>query len=127
MPTLADILDLANLLLSSAVAVVAFSLLAYVLAYNVRNRVGRAFAALLTFVLGTLFGIVSADGFAAQGFGAYGSAAGVMFVGSLMKNIFEEFVWRGSPIDVSRLAPGRYVVEAQHGPTQLRGILTKLP
>lgn len=51
MPTLADILDLANLLLSSAVAVVAFSLLAYVLAYNVRNRVGRAFAALLTFVL----------------------------------------------------------------------------
>ena len=51
-------------------------------------------AALLTFVLGAIFGIVSADGFAAQGFGAYGSVAGVMFVGSLMKNFFEEFAWR---------------------------------
>jgi membrane protease YdiL (CAAX protease family) len=52
-------------------------------------------AALLTFGLGALFGIVSADGFAAQGFGAYLSAAGVIFVGSLMKNFFEEFAWRG--------------------------------
>ncbi len=32
-----------------------------------------------------------------------------------------------SSIDVSRLSPGRYVVEAQHGPTQLRSVLTKLP
>lgn len=52
-------------------------------------------AALLTFMLGVLFGIISADGFAAQGFSAYLSAAGVMLVGSLMKNIFEEFAWRG--------------------------------
>ncbi len=52
-------------------------------------------AALLTFGLGALLGIVSADGFAAQGFGAYLSMAGTMFVGSLMKNIFEEFAWRG--------------------------------
>ncbi|MBI5946214.1 MAG: CPBP family intramembrane metalloprotease [Chloroflexi bacterium] len=52
-------------------------------------------AAVLTFGLAALLGIVSADGFAAQGFGAYLSAAGVMFVGSLMKNIFEEFAWRG--------------------------------
>ncbi len=52
-------------------------------------------AALLTFGLGALLGIVSADGFAAQGFGAYLSVAGTMFVGSLMKNIFEEFAWRG--------------------------------
>ena len=47
-------------------------------------------AALLTFGLGALFGIISADGF-----DGYLSAAGVMFVGSLMKNIFEEFAWRG--------------------------------
>ncbi|HQX01452.1 MAG TPA: CPBP family intramembrane metalloprotease [Anaerolineales bacterium] len=47
-------------------------------------------AALLTFVLGVLFGIVSADGF-----DGYLSAAGIMLVGSLMKNIFEEFAWRG--------------------------------
>ena len=47
-------------------------------------------AALLTFGLGALFGIVSADGF-----DGYLSVAGVMFVGSLMKNIFEEFAWRG--------------------------------
>jgi membrane protease YdiL (CAAX protease family) len=52
-------------------------------------------AALLTFGLGALLGVVHADGFAAQGFGAYLSAAGVMLVGSLMKNIFEEFAWRG--------------------------------
>ncbi|MBI3152319.1 MAG: CPBP family intramembrane metalloprotease [Chloroflexi bacterium] len=52
-------------------------------------------AALLTFGLAALFGILSADGFAAQGFNAYLSVAGTMFVGSLMKNIFEEFAWRG--------------------------------
>lgn len=52
-------------------------------------------AALLTFGLGALLGVVHADGFAAQGFSAYLSAAGVMLVGSLMKNIFEEFAWRG--------------------------------
>ena len=52
-------------------------------------------AALLTFGLGALLGIVSTDGFAAQGFGAYLSVAGIMFVGSLMKNLFEEFAWRG--------------------------------
>ena len=51
-------------------------------------------ASLLTFGLAALFGILSADGFAAQGFGAYLSAAGVIFVGSLMKNFFEEFAWR---------------------------------
>lgn len=52
-------------------------------------------ASLLTFGLGALFGIVSAEGFASQGFNAYLSAAGMMFVGSLMKNFFEEFAWRG--------------------------------
>jgi hypothetical protein len=51
LPTWAAILDLANLLLSVTVAVLAFSLLAYVLAYNVRNRVGRAFAILLACVM----------------------------------------------------------------------------
>ena len=49
--SLAGLLDLANLLLSSTVAILAFSLLAYVLAYNVRNRVGRAFAILLACVM----------------------------------------------------------------------------
>jgi len=52
-------------------------------------------ASLLTFGLAALFGIATADGFAAQGFAAYFSAAGIKFVGSLMKNIFEEFAWRG--------------------------------
>lgn len=52
-------------------------------------------ASLLTFGLAALFGIATADGFAAQGFAAYLSVAGTMFVGSLMKNIFEEFAWRG--------------------------------
>jgi membrane protease YdiL (CAAX protease family) len=52
-------------------------------------------AGLLSFGLATASGAISADGFAAQGFGEYISAAGVMLVGSLMKNIFEEFAWRG--------------------------------
>jgi membrane protease YdiL (CAAX protease family) len=52
-------------------------------------------AALLTFGMGALLGAVSADGFAAQGMDAYFSAVGVILIGSLMKNFFEEFVWRG--------------------------------
>ncbi len=52
-------------------------------------------AAFLTFGLAALFNIATADGFAAQGVAAYLSVAGTMFVGSLMKNIFEEFAWRG--------------------------------
>jgi membrane protease YdiL (CAAX protease family) len=51
-------------------------------------------AALLSFGVAALFGFISTDGFAAQGFGAYLSIAGMMFVGSLMKNFFEEFAWR---------------------------------
>ncbi|HMZ06189.1 MAG TPA: CPBP family intramembrane metalloprotease [Anaerolineales bacterium] len=51
-------------------------------------------ASLLTFGLGAATGMVHADGFATQGFGAYLSTAGIMFVGSLMKNFFEEFAWR---------------------------------
>lgn len=51
-------------------------------------------ASLLVFGLSALLGILSTEGFAAQGFSAYLSAVGVIFVGSLMKNFFEEFVWR---------------------------------
>jgi membrane protease YdiL (CAAX protease family) len=50
--------------------------------------------ALLSFTVATLFGFISADGFVSQGFSAYFSIVGVMFVGSLMKNFFEEFAWR---------------------------------
>jgi membrane protease YdiL (CAAX protease family) len=52
-------------------------------------------ASLLTFGVSLALGVISADGFAAQGFGAYIPAVGVMFAGSIMKNIFEEFAWRG--------------------------------
>ena len=65
-------------------------------------------ASLLTFGLALLFGIISADGFAAQGFGAYASLAGSMFVGSLMKNFFEEFAWRSylTPrLDAAKIHP----------------------
>ena len=51
-------------------------------------------ASLLVFAMSALLGIVSADGFAKQGFNAYLSAVGIIFIGSLMKNFFEEFVWR---------------------------------
>ena len=65
-------------------------------------------AAILTFGLAALLGIASADGFAAQGIGAYFSIAGVMFAGSLMKNFFEEFAWRGylTPrLDAAKIHP----------------------
>ena len=65
-------------------------------------------AALLTFSLAALFGFISADGFATQGFGAYLSVVGVMFVGSLMKNFFEEFAWRSylTPrLDATKIHP----------------------
>lgn len=52
-------------------------------------------AALLTFGMAALLGAVSADGFTTQGSDAYLAAAGMILIGSLMKNIFEEFAWRG--------------------------------
>jgi membrane protease YdiL (CAAX protease family) len=52
-------------------------------------------AALVIFGMAALLGAVNTDGFATQGFDAYLSAAGLVLIGSLMKNIFEEFVWRG--------------------------------
>jgi membrane protease YdiL (CAAX protease family) len=52
-------------------------------------------SALLTFGLAALLGAVNADGFAAQGLDAYLSAVGIILIGSLMKNFFEEFAWRG--------------------------------
>jgi len=51
--------------------------------------------ALLTFPLAIVTGAISAEGFAEQGFSAYITAAGLMVAASLMKNIFEEFAWRG--------------------------------
>lgn len=65
-------------------------------------------AGLLVFGLGSALGVIDAGGFAAQGFGAYISAAGVMFAGSLVKNLFEEFAWRGylTPrLDAARVHP----------------------
>jgi len=64
--------------------------------------------ALLVFGLAFIFGFISADGFAAQGIGAYLSVVGVMFVGSLMKNFFEEFAWRSylTPrLDATKIHP----------------------
>jgi len=46
-----DVLALTNLILSSAIVITSFSLLAYVLVYNLRSSVARAFSALLACVL----------------------------------------------------------------------------
>jgi membrane protease YdiL (CAAX protease family) len=65
-------------------------------------------AALLTSGLVLPLGFISADGFAVQGFGTYLSIAGTMFVGSLMKNFFEEFAWRSylTPrLDAAKIHP----------------------
>jgi membrane protease YdiL (CAAX protease family) len=63
---------------------------------------------LLTFGVASLFGFISTEGFAAQGFDAYISMVGVMFAGSLMKNFFEEFAWRSylTPrLDAAKIHP----------------------
>jgi membrane protease YdiL (CAAX protease family) len=50
---------------------------------------------LLTLGLGAVFGAASFDGLRTQGFGALFSVIGLGFAMSLMKNIGEEFAWRG--------------------------------
>ncbi len=53
---------------------------------------------LLALIIGGLalaIGAINLDGFASQGMNAYLQAVGVMLAGSLVKNIFEEFAWRG--------------------------------
>jgi membrane protease YdiL (CAAX protease family) len=50
---------------------------------------------LIGFGISLAAGTIDAGGFASQGFNAYLAAVSVIFVGSLMKNIFEEFAWRG--------------------------------
>ncbi len=56
--SLRDILSVSNLILSSANALIAFSLLLYLLTHNYRDRVARAFCALLTFMTLVLAGDV---------------------------------------------------------------------
>lgn len=53
-----DILALTNLILSSAIVITSFSLLAYILMYNLRSSVARAFCALLASILIVYFGDV---------------------------------------------------------------------
>ena len=50
---------------------------------------------LAALLLGAVLGAVSLSGFSEQGFGAFLPLAGAVFVGVLVKNIFEEFAWRG--------------------------------
>lgn len=50
---------------------------------------------LATLALGAWLGAASLSGFAAQGAGAFLALAAVAFGGSFVKNIFEEFTWRG--------------------------------
>ncbi len=52
-------------------------------------------AAILSFGLALTLNAISVGGFTAQGLSAYASAVGIMLAGSLIKNIFEEFAWRG--------------------------------
>jgi membrane protease YdiL (CAAX protease family) len=49
----------------------------------------------ITLGLGALFGMVSLAGFAEKGFGALVAVAASGLIASAIKNIFEEFAWRG--------------------------------
>lgn len=50
---------------------------------------------LVTLGVASVFKVVSFTGFAAQGFGPFLSAVGVGLTTVMVKNIFEEFTWRG--------------------------------
>jgi membrane protease YdiL (CAAX protease family) len=50
---------------------------------------------LLTLGLGSVLGVVSFDGLVARGAPALWAALAAAFAGSLVKNVFEEFSWRG--------------------------------
>ena len=52
-------------------------------------------AIFLSLGLSAVFGAVSFDGLMTKGFGALLLSIVVTFIGSLVKNIFEEFAWRG--------------------------------
>jgi membrane protease YdiL (CAAX protease family) len=52
-------------------------------------------ASLVPLGLGAIFGVTSLSGFAQQGLGAFLSLTGTAFSLSMIKNIFEEFAWRG--------------------------------
>ena len=51
--------------------------------------------ALLTLGLAATLKAVDTSGFAVHGLAVYASAVGLLLIGSLIKNIFEEFAWRG--------------------------------
>jgi len=64
--------------------------------------------ALVTFSIASVLRAVSTDGFVAHGLGTYATAAGIIFFSSLMKNVFEEFAWRGylTPrLDAAKVRP----------------------
>ncbi len=50
---------------------------------------------LIMIVLGVLFGVTATPGFSTQGMSAFLSLLGVGIAGNLVKNLFEEFAWRG--------------------------------
>lgn len=50
---------------------------------------------ILLLALSAVFGAVSFSGFAEKGLGAYLPLVGTLFIGVMVKNIFEEFAWRG--------------------------------
>jgi len=49
----------------------------------------------IVLAVGYLAGGITFAGFAQQGVGAFGAAVGVTFAADLVKNVFEEFAWRG--------------------------------
>ncbi|MBP8823579.1 MAG: T9SS type A sorting domain-containing protein [Flavobacteriales bacterium] len=55
------------------------------------------------------------------------SEARIRLIDAWGRLVEERQVDKGGAMDVAPLRPGHYVVEVQHGPRRLRGILTKLP
>jgi len=62
LPYVPSVLRLANLILSSAIVIIASSLLIYILAHNLRSSVARSFCALIAFVIPVYMGDVALYG-----------------------------------------------------------------
>jgi len=134
-PRVVEALALTNFILSSAIVITSFSLLAYILVYNLRSSVARAFCALLACVLivylSDLILFITADLTAAerwlrfQWVGiAFVPAAYWHFSDALLRTTNVRSPWRRSTARASYLVSAGFLLAAAFGDTIVRdGVL----
>jgi N-terminal 7TM region of histidine kinase len=134
-PRVVEALALTNFILSSAIVITSFSLLAYILVYNLRSGVARAFCALLACMLVVYFSdlilFISVDLTAAerwlrfQWVGiAFVPAAYLHFSDALLRTTNQHSAWRQSATRASYLVSAGFLLAAAFGDSIVRdGVL----